>query len=166
MRVTTSRRAPAMPEQFVLSRKQGNAAAPLRETPVFPAQSFYPCGFAGDFVPWATRETGFAVGGRVEHKNDQKFHPEYPCSPAPRIAEKSRGPENRGVSVSLVSFVRESKYPCGFAGGSNGKRLCCRLFPVLPVYGSSPAKNTCGSEQRVQLLGCNSPALATLGVTK
>ncbi len=162
-----------MPEQDVPNGKQGNTPAPRRETRVFPVKIKHPCGFAGNFVPWETRETGFVVGGRVDHKNDQKFPPEYTRAPAPRIAEKSRGPENRGLLVSLVSFVRVSEYPCGFAGGSNGKHPCCRLFPVFPITresargnGSSLALSPAGNRDRVEILGCNFLALATLGVTK
>lgn len=161
-----------MLEQYAVKRKQGNAPISRQETQVFPVETLYPYGFAGYFMPPETRETGFAVGGRVAHKNYPKLSPEYTRTPAPRTAGKSRGPENGGLSVSLVSFVRESEYPCGFPGGSHGKRLCCHVFPLLPVVRSdqgkrySRASSPAGNSRREFSLGCWVATRSTLRVTK
>lgn len=116
-----------------ITGKHGKPSKPLRETPLFPAETLYPCGIPSDFTHRETRETGFGGGGGCAGDLPLNFSTDDTPTPAPPDSGLNRAePGKRVNAVSFVSQERESEYPCGFAGGFLGKHPCFPLFPVFP----------------------------------
>lgn len=114
--------------------KHGKPSKPLRETPLFPAETLYPCGIPADFTLRETRETGFGGGGGCACDLPLNFSTDDTPTPAPPDSGLNRAEPGKSTNaVSLVSQERESEYPCGFAGGFLGKHPCFPLFPVFPA---------------------------------
>lgn len=114
-------------------RKHVKHSKPLRETPLFPAETLYTCWIPSDFTPRETRETGFGGGGGCACDLPLNFSTDDTPTPAPPDSELKRAETRKGVNtVSFVSQERESKYLCGFEGVFFGKRPCFPLFPVFP----------------------------------
>ena len=117
-----------------IAGKHGKPSKPLRETPMFPAETLYPCGIPGDFTHRETRETGFGGGGGCACDLHLNFSTDDTPTPAPPDSGLNRAePGKRVNAVSFVSQERESEYPCGFAGDFLGKHPCFPLFPVFPA---------------------------------
>ncbi|WP_018078534.1 hypothetical protein [Thiobacillus denitrificans] len=117
-----------------IAGKHGKPSKPLRETPMFPAETLYPCGIPGDFTHRETRETGFGGGGGCACDLHLNFSTDDTPTPAPPASGINRAePGKRVNAVSFVSQERESEYPCGFAGDFLGKHPCFPLFPVFPA---------------------------------
>lgn len=117
-----------------IAGKHGKPSKPLRETPLFPAETLYPCGIPTDFPPRETRETGFGGGGGCACDLHLNFSTDDTLTPAPPDSGLNRAePGKRANAVSFVSQERESEYPCGFAGDFFGKHPCFPLFPVFPA---------------------------------
>lgn len=116
-----------------IAGKHGKHSKPQRETPLFPAETLYPCGIPTDFTPRETRETGFGGGGGCACDLHLNFSTDDTLTPAPPDSGLNRAEPGKGVNaVSFVSQDRESEYPCGFAGGFLGKHPCFPLFPLFP----------------------------------
>ena len=117
-----------------IAGKHGKPSKPLRETPLFPAETLYPCGIPPDFTHRETRETGFEGGGGCACDLPLNFSTDDTPTPAPPDSGLNRAePGKRVNAVSFVSQERESEYPCGFAGDFLGKHPCFPLFPVFPA---------------------------------
>lgn len=117
-----------------IAGKHGKPSKPLRETPLFPAVTLYPCGIPADFTHRETRETGFGGGGGCACDLPLNFSTDDTPTPAPPDSGLNRAEPGKSVNaVSFVSQERESEYPCGFAGGFLGKHPCFPLFPVFPA---------------------------------
>lgn len=113
--------------------KHGKPSKPLRETPLFPAETLYPCGIQGDFTPRETRETGFGGGVACVCDLHLNFSTDDTPTPTPPDSGLNRAePGKRVNAVSFVSQERESEYPCGIPGDFIGKHPCFPLFPVFP----------------------------------
>ena len=116
-----------------IARKHGKPSKPLRETPLFPAETLYPCGIQADFTHRETRETGFGGGGGCACDLPLNFSTDDTPTPAPPDSGLNRAEPGKSTNaVSFVSQERESEYPCGFAGGFLGKHPCFPLFPAFP----------------------------------
>jgi len=117
-----------------IAGKHGKPSKPLRETPLFPAETLYPCGIPADFTHRETRETGFGGGVGCACDLHLNFSTDDTPTPAPPDSGLNRAEPGKWVNaVSFVSQERESKYPCGFAGDFLGKHPCFPLFPVFPA---------------------------------
>lgn len=181
-----------------IAGKHGKPSQPLRETPMFPAETLYPCGIRADFPHRETRETGFAGGGGCACDLPLNFSTDDTPTPAPPDSGLNRAEAGKRTNaVSFVSQERENEYPCGIRGGFHGKRPCFPLFPAFPpdemearaeraaimefdgglnradaelaavqMMGPPATFSREGSFELVVPLGCKTPALATMGVTK
>lgn len=117
-----------------IAGKHGKPSKPLRETPMFPAETLYPYGIPPDFTRRETRETGFGGGGGCACDLPLNFSTDDTSTPAPPDSGLNRAePGKRVNAVSFVSQERESEYSCGFAGDFIGKHPCFPLFPVFPA---------------------------------
>lgn len=114
--------------------KRWKPQKPLRETPLFPAETLYPCGIRADFTHRETRETGFEGGCGCACDLPLNFSTDDTPTPAPPDSGLNRAEPGKSTNaVSFVSQERESEYPCGFAGGFLGKHPCFPLFPAFPA---------------------------------
>lgn len=118
----------------LIDGKQGNTQDPYGKQPCFPVKTAQPCGLQGGFLAWETRETVFEGGAGLAPEHHLNFAHDDSRSPLPPNLCSCRAEHATSHNtVSHVSHVRDSQYPCGFSGDFCGKHSRFPLFPVFPV---------------------------------